>query len=469
MYMRYRNFIIIIIIIIITGQESENQHLLNRFAIWCQWSDMIIRVDKCSTFGIKKALTKSSQYLPKLIINKSIIPAVESGKSFCYLGRYFDYEMTNNEHKSELVSLLTDLMKEVDLKPLHPKNKILIYSRYVLSKLSWHFTIASIKKTWISENLDRVFKQYFRKWLVVPIYGSLSNIYLISNKFGLNIIPPSTKFIQCQTTIRSALKSSPNESITHLWKSTCNHTNTQNDQYTSTKEVIKSFREIHEDKLENRLKCQGSFFSSVSKFSLPQVKSIWPTCQSKLPKNIFNFTIRYINNSLPTRKNLQKWGLSSSSECSFCLKPESLLHVVAGCSSYLDRFTWRHDSILNFIANNLPSEHIRTIYADLSSFSNPSTITGDDYRPDLLILTKDNCLYILELTVGYETNLRNNVNRKYSKYKDMIMEQKKNYHAVNFINLSISALGVFDKESSGFIDMLENFNLGKAHVRYAIN
>ena len=272
---------------VITGQESENQHLLNRFAIWCQWSDMIIRVDKCSTFGIKKALTKSVQYLPKLIINKSIIPAIESGKSFCYLGRYFNHEMTNNEHKSELVSLLTDLMKEIDLKPLHPKNKILLYSRYVLSKLSWHFTIASIQKTWISENLDSVFKQYIRKWLEVPISGSLSNIYLTSNKFGLNIIPPSTKFIQCQTTIRSALKSSPNESITHLWKSTCNHTNTQYDQYTSTKEVIKSFREIHVDKLENRLKCQGSFFSSISKFSLPQVNSIWPTCQSKLPKNIF--------------------------------------------------------------------------------------------------------------------------------------------------------------------------------------
>ena len=50
----------------------------------------------------------------------------------------------------------------------------------------------------------------------------------------------------------------------------------------------------------------------------------------------------------------------------------------------------------------------------------------------------------------------------------MIVEQKKNYHAVNFINLSISALGVFDKESSSFIDMLEHFNLDKAHVRYVI-
>jgi hypothetical protein len=80
--------------------------------------------------------------------------------------------------------------------------------------------------------------------------------------------------------------------------------------------------------------------------------------------------------------------------------------------------------------NNLPSEHIQTIYADLPSFSNTSIITGDNYRPDLLILTKDNCLYVLELTVGYETNLRNNVQRKYSKYKEMITEQKKKFHPV---------------------------------------
>ena len=54
---------------VITGQESENQHLLNRFSIWCQWSNMVVRVDKCSTFDIKKVLSKSAQYLPKLLIN----------------------------------------------------------------------------------------------------------------------------------------------------------------------------------------------------------------------------------------------------------------------------------------------------------------------------------------------------------------------------------------------------------------
>ena len=336
---------------VITSEESENQHLLNRFSIWCQWSDMIIRVDKCSTFGIKKAITKSVQYLPKLLINNQLIPKVNIGESFKYLGRYFDFNMFDDNHKTDLLTLINELMTDIDLKPLHPKNKLLLYNRYVLSKLSWHFTAATLSKTWITENTDSVVNKYIRRWLEVPISGTLSTVFQTRDKFGQSIYPPSVKFILRQTVLRKVLKSSPNESINELWKSASTHTNIQYDVYNSTKDVLKDFRSGHEDKLLNQLTCQGSFFSSVTKFSLSQLNKLWSTAQSKLPKNIYNFTIRYINNSLPTCKNLSKWGISSNPECSLCLRPETLLHVVAGCQFYLDRFTWRHNSILNLLAN----------------------------------------------------------------------------------------------------------------------
>jgi hypothetical protein len=71
---------------VITSQESENQHLLNRFSIWCQWSNMII---------------------------------------------------------------------------------------------------------------DPVVNQYIRRrWLEIPISGTLSTVFLTCNKFGQSIYPPSVKFIQ---------------------------------------------------------------------------------------------------------------------------------------------------------------------------------------------------------------------------------------------------------------------------------
>ena len=453
---------------VISSQESENQHLLNRFSIWCQWSNMIIRVDKCSTFGIKKALTKSIQYLPKLLINKQLIPKINIGEAFQYLGRYFSFNMSDEHHKSELISLDEELMADIDSKPLHPKNKILLYSRYLLSKLSWHFTVSSVSKTWVTENIDSKVNSYIRKWLDIPISGTLSTVFLTRNKFGLSICPPSVKYIQCQTVLRKALKTSPNEAINELWKATSNSKNIQYDVYNSTKQVLKDFRSGQEDKLHTQLTCQGSFFTNITKFSLSQLTKIWSACQSNLPKNIFNFTVRYINNSLPTRQNLARWGLSPTSDCSRCLAPETLLHVVAGCQSYLERFTWRHDSVLNFLATNLQTVSGSHLYVDLPGYKSPSIITGDTYRPDLLLLTSTGTLYIVELTVGFESNLQKNVERKKSKYKELIREQNEHFNSVKFVNLSISSLGVFSKECSTFIEMLNDFGFQKQHQNYCI-
>ena len=277
---------------VVSGQEKENQMLLNRFTIWCQWAQMIIRVDKCSTFGIRKQLTKSIQYLPKLFVNNCLVPRVELGKSFRYLGRYFNFNMSDEDHKSEVYDTLTNILNEIDDLPLHPKNKILLYSRYVLSKISWHFTVSDIGKTWVIDKLDSIASTYIRKWLELPISATLSNVLLPHNKFGLNIILPSTKFLQCQTVSRKALKSSPNEAINNLWKDTSNHKNVQYDKYKNTKDVLNTIRKQHEDKLQHHLISQGSFFSNIIKHSTLSFNSIWSSVQSKLPKNIFNFTIR---------------------------------------------------------------------------------------------------------------------------------------------------------------------------------
>ena len=85
--------------------------------------------------------------------------------------------------------------------------------------------IANISKTWITEHLDSIVNGYIRKWLDIPISGTLSNVFLERNKFGLNICPPSIKFTQCQTVLRNSLKESPNDCLKDLWKSSRCHTN----------------------------------------------------------------------------------------------------------------------------------------------------------------------------------------------------------------------------------------------------
>ncbi len=445
---------------VVTTQESENQHLLNRFSVWCQWSNMFIRVEKCSTFGIRKA--------SKLFINSMLIPTVKISESFQYLGRYFSFHMSDDAHKSEITSLIKDLMSNIDSKPLHPKNKLLLYSRYVLSKVSWHFTLSNISQTWVKENIDSVVNSYIRRWLEIPISGTLCSVFMTQNKFGLNIFPPSVKFLQCQTVLRKALKNSPNIEINELWKSTSTNKNIQYDVYTTTKEVIKDFRSTQENKLKDKLPAQGSFFNNVSKFSLSHLTKLWSMAQSNLPKNIFNFSIRYINNSLPTGQNLARWNLSPTSDCHSCLLPESLLHIVAGCQSYLKRFTWRHDSILNFLAKTLMSVNNSKLFVDLPEYRSPSIITGDKYRPDMLLVTSDNTLYVAELTVGHESNLQNNSIRKKQKYSELVRELKDHYKSVIFVNISMSCLGVFANESISLLTMLDKLGLDKKQQDFSL-
>ena len=62
---------------VISSQEKENHILLNCFSVWCQWANMIIRVDKCSSCGIKKHLSKSIQYQPQLFVNNRLIPHIQ--------------------------------------------------------------------------------------------------------------------------------------------------------------------------------------------------------------------------------------------------------------------------------------------------------------------------------------------------------------------------------------------------------
>ena len=191
-----------------------------------------------------------------------------------------------------------------------------------------------------------------------------------------------------------------------------------------------------DDDDKNHLISQASLFSNMAENSLSSVNSVWSLAQRTLPKNIFNFTIRYINNSLPTRKNLVKWGMSPTSDCSFCLLSEILLHVVSGCKTYLEqgRYTWRHDSILNFLAVTFQSFCDSTIYVDLPGFISPSTITGDNLHPDLLLVLPNKCLYILELTVGFELNRRKTYHLKRTKYHDLIRHQENLFLQLKYIN-----------------------------------
>ena len=195
-------------------------------------------------------------------------------------------------HKSELSDPLNATLSEVDL-PLHPKSKLLLHNKYLLSKLSWHFTVANLPKTWICEHLYNTAAKYLRKWFELPLLTTLSNIVLPYNKFSSNNQLPFTKFIQCQTVLRNAIRTSPNKDIQALWKSTFSHTNIQHDTYINTKDALKAIHNDHEDSLKDYLTAQGSFFSNVIDKSLFKVIPVGQKLKGTYPRiySIFPFDI----------------------------------------------------------------------------------------------------------------------------------------------------------------------------------
>ena len=98
------------------------------------------------------------------------------------------------------------------------------------------------------------------------------NFQLFNLKYGINLILPSAKFIECQTIIRNALKSSPNPDIKSLWAA-------QSDLMSGfgedTKQVLKAVQHEHEDRIKNTLLSQGLVISSILIYSCQRTASIW--------------------------------------------------------------------------------------------------------------------------------------------------------------------------------------------------
>ena len=198
--------------------------------------------------------------------------------------------------------------------------------------------------------------------------------------------------------------------------------------------VLNAIQNDNEERIRHDLKSQGFIITSILLHASSKTRDLWSMVQKNMPKNIFNFTIKYLNNTLATRKNLCKWSLSSTSACSFCFQSETLQHIVSSCKSYLEdgRYTWRHNSVFLHLANSLSSFKNTSLFADLPSFPSPSLVTGDSLRPDLVLILNNTSVYLLELTVGFESNIAMNSDRKLAKYRPLFNSLRSNYTSIHY-------------------------------------
>ena len=103
---------------------------------------------------------------------------------------------------------------------------------------------------------------------------------------------------------------------------------------------------------------------------------LWQILVKRLPINIHNFCRRYLVMSLANNSNLKRWKISNSELCSLSTKKQTQLHVFNYRLQALNRYTWRHNSIIQTFCNLLlkTASYDFRLYADIEGFENPATL-----------------------------------------------------------------------------------------------
>ena len=464
---------------IVSAHQEDNQLLCNAFTKWTVWADLKIRVDKCHTIGMKKFGSIHKQYQPVINICGERIPPLEDEADFIYLGKVFNYDMSIDREKDKLSDELNKYLEKIDLLPLHPKFKIHIVQKYVYAKFRWRFSIYPLTETWITNNIDNNINRYIRKWLQIPISGNITHLRLPTKKLGMNLRSAKDIYSDCKLTVRRILMSSKNMEIKRLWKLTSGknvkedallvranvnvpslkkaidktNNNNRND------DIWKKFMGLHE---QNKI---ISFMLDVC-----PIRSIqkWQKMTANLPANIYNFTKRSLILSLSNGANLKKWYKNQDGNCVMCKSLQTQLHVFNFCKNALNRYKWRHDSVLKTIFNYMCS-FVKTpyeIHCDIPGLTphNPSELFVDNqYRPDIIIKGPES-LTVIELTVPYETNLLKSRQGKIEKYRDITSKVKTPYNKIELLFFEVSSLGFVGQDAKGMKAYLDSLKINSEEL-----
>ena len=215
------------------------------------------------------------------------------------------------------------------------------------------------------------------------------------------------------------------------------------------------------------LTTQGLVIKAISDYADKKHTTTWHKALSRLPRNIYWFVIRYLNNTLANNTNLSKWGLKNFTKRDICDEIQTLGYIVEGCKTALDkkRHNWRHDSTV--LSNFIKTAKNMKIHCDIEGYINPSVITGAENCPDLILIQNKSTIFVIELTVGFETNIDLNTKRKANKYKKMLMSLENKFEKVSFINLSMGALGIVGVHSN-VTSMLKVLGFQQQKIAYLI-
>ena len=206
------------------------------------------------------------------------------------------------------------------------------------------------------------------------------------------------------------------------------------------------------------LQLQGNLLALAAK---EKVDLVWKSSMFQLKSGTLKFMLNACIDTLPTPANLKRWKYGASDKCKLCGIKGTTNHIMNCCSVMLktDRYTWRHNNLINFIVNNVDKSSFK-VYSDLPGWEAPGggTIPPElcvtRLKPDIVIVDEiKKKLHIYELTVPLTTNIDQRHREKTDKYTPFITD----------ITNYTCTLNCFEVSSTGYINPRNKLTLTTLH------
>ena len=448
---------------LITRDKRTHQRIINEIVKHINSMGMKIKPSKCRSFSIKSGSPETVHF----DIEGYKVPSIAEEEQK-FLGRVLFFSGKSSECFDLLESKIREKLENLNKSAVRNEFKLEIYKIYVLPSIRFLLTVHDLPITHLKK-LDAVADKYLKNWAGLPRCATTAILHFNT---ALDIKNISTLYKETHAVTHASTRLSGDSRVNLIidnklvreseytrkqsvtvqseskFKTAFSYNCVQGEIPGTTSEELplsdadsalpppqKFIDEVKKDvktavlfeesqEILSHVKTlisQGHFLELTK---VEQTDATWKSYIFNLPKGTMKWLLNASINTLPNKANLRKWGKVSNDKC-WCSKKQTLNHILNGCKRSLEqgRFTWRHDSILYYIATCLDKKSF-SCYVDLEGHQTqaggtlPPEIIVSTLKPDIVIIdNKKKQIKIFELTVPGESRISEAHRLKSEKYQ----------------------------------------------------
>ncbi len=463
---------------VITGNSRSHQRILLNVEKYAKTMNLVLEPSKCKSLSICGGSSRVVNFKLSEQIIKSLDESPEK-----FLGSQITFSGKQSDIYQYISSGIKDALENINNTSIRSEYKLKIYVRYLIPAIRFKLTVHELTATNLTK-LDLMCDSYVKRWLSMPPSGTRA---VIHSPEALNIKSISHLYKEAHATSHASSRLKADKTVNlaldckvqretkwvrkgsvavyceeqyQMATDSCSDKSDDNNYADTIKKKVKNnISEEHRNMWYDHVKSlsvQGRFLEILH---IENSHITWRSLIFNLPRGILQFAVNASIDTLATNANLKRWGKRRNAKCDMCSQRETLHHVLNNCDCMLERYTWRHNSVLNYIISLVQIES-ETMYSDLAGMMTgcstiPTDVVITSQRPDLVIVNRaEKKITLLELSIPFEQNIETTHQYKTDRYSNLIVDIESNGFNVKYYAIEIGSRGYINTSN---IQRLKSF------------